>query len=346
MISIIVPIYNTSKYLKTCIVSILNQSFKDFELILINDGSTDESLSICKKYAHKDSRIRIIDKGNEGVDIARFTGLDCSIGEYITFVDSDDWLERDALNVMYKNIVKHNVDYSEIASQRVLDKMKLIKRKGVSPILGLIKQPELFEKYYISFFGYNLLTINIWGKLYKKETLMKACLIPSGLNIGEDLYFNLKLFPHLKSIYISNYIGYNYRYGGMTTKYNSSLFPNLKFLYQKKKEMIKKYSYDKANDFIRFEIVNVFKSDVHQQILYKYKSKKEIISYIKEELQNPLWKDIQDISNQYYLKKPFQKAIFQKDANYIYDFCKKEVDKKRVTYFTKRIISKLLSKYL
>lgn len=96
-ISIIVPVYNVEKYLRKCIDSILNQTFKDFELILIDDGSTDESGKICDEYNLKDNRIKVIHKENGGLSSARNAGLDIAQGEYIGFVDSDDWIESDQI---------------------------------------------------------------------------------------------------------------------------------------------------------------------------------------------------------------------------------------------------------
>lgn len=95
MLTIIVPIYNTENYLSECIDSILNQSYKDIELILINDGSTDNSSSICDEYSSKDKRIKVIHIENRGVSYARNTGLSIAKGEYITFVDSDDFVSND-----------------------------------------------------------------------------------------------------------------------------------------------------------------------------------------------------------------------------------------------------------
>ena len=95
MITVIVPIYNSSSFLDKCISSVLSQSYADFELLLINDGSTDNSGEICDSYAQKDSRVRVIHKINGGVSSARNIGLDEAKGEWITFVDSDDWVHED-----------------------------------------------------------------------------------------------------------------------------------------------------------------------------------------------------------------------------------------------------------
>ena len=95
-ISVIVPVYNAEKYLSDCIDSILNQTLKEIELILINDGSTDNSLQICREKASKDSRVKIINKKNEGQGYARNIGIDRAKGEFITFVDSDDYIDKEA----------------------------------------------------------------------------------------------------------------------------------------------------------------------------------------------------------------------------------------------------------
>ncbi|KHS57836.1 glycosyl transferase family 2 [Terrisporobacter othiniensis] len=101
-VSIIVPIFNSEKYLRTSIESILNQSYKNFELILINDGSSDGSLDICKEYIDKDERIVLINKNNEGVSSARNEGIDKSTGKYIVFCDSDDYIEKNYFKYLYK----------------------------------------------------------------------------------------------------------------------------------------------------------------------------------------------------------------------------------------------------
>ena len=100
-VSIVIPVYNVQKYLHECLDSLINQTLKDIEIICINDGSTDNSLNILKEYALKDSRIKVIDKENEGQGIARNLGIELAQGEFIGFVDPDDWLEPEMLEMMY-----------------------------------------------------------------------------------------------------------------------------------------------------------------------------------------------------------------------------------------------------
>lgn len=109
LISVIVPVYNVEKELNTCIDSILRQSYKHIEVILVDDGSTDASAGICDDYAHGDSRVKVIHQDNNGVGMARNAGLDLVIGDYIAFVDSDDWVEPDFLESLYKTAIENNV---------------------------------------------------------------------------------------------------------------------------------------------------------------------------------------------------------------------------------------------
>lgn len=343
MISVIVPIYNTSKYLKQCIDSILSQSYRDIELILVNDASKDESLAICLQYQSKDSRIVLVDKkNNEGVDKARFTGISVAKGEYLTFVDSDDWLEPGILKIMLETMFRENVDYVEVGFNRVFDKYKKIVRSTISPVIGLISQPQLFDKYYLSFFGKNILAVNMCGKLYKKSVIDQAHLQPSSLCMGEDLYFNLCLFPHLNSIYILDKIGYNYRFGGMTSKYNVKLYPNLKELYLIKENLIDKYQYTKARDFLRMEIKNVLKSDICQMIVYKIGTNTQIKDIIKDRINDPMWKNALVVNNGIYFNDSFVVALKEKDVDRLYNLCKEEVDKGRYKRFIKKVLNSVL----
>lgn len=346
MISIIIPIYNTAKYLPQCLDSILTQSHQNIEVILVNDASPDNSLSICQSYTKKDSRIIIIDKKvNEGVDKARFTGLEEAKGKYILFIDSDDWLENpDILSIMYQKAEETNVDYVEMGMQRVMDRHKWIKSKSISPVTGLIKLPELFDKYYLSFFGVNILSVNIWGKLYRKSVLDKANLQPSGICMGEDLVYNLKLFPHLKSIYILDTIGYNYRFGGMTSRYNKHLYPDLKYLFTLKEQLIEQFQYNKASDFIRIEMKNVLHSDICQRIIFKIGTEEEIKAYLAKELEDPIWERVLQVKEHpSFLQDPFVKAIAQKNFQLLYSSCLTVVKQQKFKRNLKKIASFLFT---
>ena len=118
-ISIIVPVYNVEKYLEKCIDSILNQTFKEFELILVNDGSKDSSGTICDKYTEKDSRIKVVHKKNGGLSSARNAGLSIAKGKYIGFIDSDDYINKDMYSLLYENIISTNSDIAICGFKKV-----------------------------------------------------------------------------------------------------------------------------------------------------------------------------------------------------------------------------------
>lgn len=124
MISVIVPVYNVEEYLPTCIESILNQTYKDLEILLIDDGSTDNSGRICDEYAKRDNRCIVIHQPNKGVYNARNTGLEHVKGEYISFIDSDDYIHPQMLEILYETLQKEDYDFSMVAYKKVWDYSK------------------------------------------------------------------------------------------------------------------------------------------------------------------------------------------------------------------------------
>ena len=109
-ISVIIPVYNVEKYLKECLDSVINQTLKDIEIICVNDGSTDNSLNILENYAKKDNRIIVISQKNKGLSGARNTGLKYCSGEYVSFIDSDDYVSKDLFELTYNNAISNNSD--------------------------------------------------------------------------------------------------------------------------------------------------------------------------------------------------------------------------------------------
>lgn len=161
--------------------------------------------------------------------------------------------------------------------------------------------------------------------------------------MGEDLIFNMRLFPHINSYYISDYVGYNYRYGGMTSKYNSRLLPDLKKQYIFKKECIEKYDYHKAFEFAAIEIKNILRSDIYQQIVY-IKDKATILNNIKQELLDPIWEDMKSLVevNPKHANDLFIKAIIDHNIETLYNLVSQSVHKDRYKIAIKRILSKLI----
>ena len=198
LISIIVPIYNVEKYLQQCLDSILNQTYQNFECLLINDGSPDHSADICREYAVKDSRFKYFEKENGGLSDARNYGIIQSKGSYLTFVDSDDWLDSHYIETLYELMIKHNADIS-VACYGAFDE-----EKGVFLFFAY---GDEYEKIYSGrevveqlpkFEGGDLTFQTSWGILSKRE-LFDQITFPVG-RINEDIGTNYKLFMQARTI--------------------------------------------------------------------------------------------------------------------------------------------------
>ena len=188
IISIIIPVYNVAAYLPTCIESVQNQSFKEIEILLVNDGSTDDSPQICDQYALGDSRIRVIHQKNRGVSCARNAGIDVAQGHYITFVDSDDWVAPDYLRLLYEalqNTPEASISFCEYYN--VKDGVETINAPfnesriyKANEAIGELYQDQKIKNY-------------IWGKLYRK-VLFENIRFPEDRSICEDMAILYLLF--------------------------------------------------------------------------------------------------------------------------------------------------------
>ena len=190
LISIIVPVYNTEKYLEKCICSIISQTYKNIEIIIVNDGSTDNSKRICEKYEKKDNRIKLINKENGGQGSAKNIGIDYATGNYIGFVDSDDYIDEDMYETLYNLCVKNDADISMVAFNKVIDGkvMKTMDFGGETIVFDKFNaMKELLLDREIK--SYN------WNKLYKKE-LFEGIEFSEKLKY-EDIDINVKLFEKI-----------------------------------------------------------------------------------------------------------------------------------------------------
>lgn len=260
MVSIIIPIYNQERYLRKCVNSCLNQTYRDIEIILVNDASTDRSLEICEAYLKQDSRIRLIDKKtNEGVEKARFSGLEIARGEYITFLDSDDWfLDSDIILKAHTTAIKHNSDVVEMGMVRCFENGGWIKRKMHRSYSGCLIQPELYNEYFLSYFGKNILNVNMCGKIYRSSIIKEANILPFGLTMGEDEAFNLCLFPYIAIYTVLSDFGYAYRWGGITSQYNSHFYPDLLNFYKFRRKFLIEHPHPSALDYLKIELKMFF----------------------------------------------------------------------------------------
>lgn len=211
LVSIIVPIYNTEKYLKKCVDSILGQTYNKLEVILVNDGSSDDSLKICRKYESSDSRIIIIDKKNGGLSSARNAGLDVCKGDYITFVDSDDYLEKEAIELLVEAGNQYLADIVSMKLKPVDENynslIKYTNNYDLNQIAGRHYLKEVFERKKSCSVCDKLFSAKIWenrrfelGILNEDFLMLSKILIDVDCNIVEIGYYGYNYYTRQLSI--------------------------------------------------------------------------------------------------------------------------------------------------
>jgi len=194
MISVLVPVFNVEKYLRRCIESILSQTYKDIELILVDDGSQDCSGIICDEYAKKDSRIKVIHQENGGLSIARNSGLDIAQGEYIGFVDSDDYIHKDMYQTLYDTLTKNDVDLAICNYINDDDNNTRLWKDYHPQLVDDIITPYEALKRSINDLNY----VVVWNKLFKRE-IFDDIRFPPG-KIYQDNYVIPKAIYKCKKI--------------------------------------------------------------------------------------------------------------------------------------------------
>ena len=215
MISVVVPIYNMEPYLEQCIQSIIEQTYKNIEIILVNDGSTDGSAKICKKYSEKDTRVIYIEQKNQGVSVARNTGLYRASGTWICFVDGDDWVTPDMASILLNKAGNFDVIVGDFyaVEGRKLTKSSFyddsIEPKNRNNSLYLIGNALGSVKYGAGQYS----NIGVpWGKLYRRGFLLENSLeFPKGIRRMQDTVFNINVFSKTSNIIFCNTPVYYYR---------------------------------------------------------------------------------------------------------------------------------------
>lgn len=251
LISIIVPIYNVEKYLEKCIKSILNQTYRNLQVILVDDGSMDSSLDICRKYKAIDSRITVIHQENEGLVRARKTGIQAARGDFIGYVDSDDWIEPDMYELLYEKMIQYDVDLVETAHfcdvEDISKKVEVKIKSGFylqREILPMMLCDENFDE--CRFAPY------VWSKLFKRKTLFDTQMqVDDRINLGEDAAVTYPYILKSKRIYISDYAGYHYiqRKGSICSE---------------------KIAFDRlSNDVLVRYLKNIFENNLNANVLLK-----------------------------------------------------------------------------
>lgn len=204
VISIIVPVYNVEEYLDECLESIKRQTYKNIEVILVNDGSTDDSKEISEKYCKRDNRFRLINQMNQGISVARNRGMQESTGEFITFVDSDDVIKEDMLEQLIKQMTSENIDIAECWYTNNEQELKTETKDNV----GIVFRGDANEAL-ISLCRDNVVRLNPVAKLFRREVIINFPFL-EGL-IYEDVYSGIGILKRIRNMVKINYTGYYYR---------------------------------------------------------------------------------------------------------------------------------------
>lgn len=252
LISVIIPVYNVERYLAQCLDSVINQTYSNLEIICVNDGSEDSSLTILQQYASNDARVRILDKKNAGVSGARNDGLACAQGSHIMFVDADDWIEPETCEKAIHGMVAYDADI--VMWSYVSETENRSSQKVIFPQTTVFEEEEVKTKLHRRFIGaigeelaHPELVDSlcpVWGKLYKRSLIEKSgakFIDLAEIGSYEDGFFNLEVFGEAhKAVYLAEYL-YHYRRDAstsVTSGYNPRLFSQWLRLYDRMESYI------------------------------------------------------------------------------------------------------------
>lgn len=238
LISIIIPVYNVEKYIHRCVDSIVNQSYKNLEIILVDDGSPDRSGSICDNYGRQDNRIKVIHKKNEGLGFARNAGLDCASGKYVTFIDGDDYIGNNHIETMY-NKIKETATDTCMAGHTKVYKDKQIEHINVCAgkvYKDNVKNHILPRMCGADVHGNDYIEMSVCMVLLSNEIIQNNHLrfVSEREYVSEDLVFDFEYYPLSKGVCILDITDYYYcdNEGSLTTKYREDRFASQVKLYK------------------------------------------------------------------------------------------------------------------
>ena len=318
LISIIVAVYNIENYIDRCVTSLINQTYKDIEIILVNDGATDNSGKKCDFYKEKDARIVVIHKENGGLSSARNAGMDIAKGEYLLFVDGDDWLDVTYIEKCISKIKKNKVDllftpykreYEDVSIKNNLFNEKEIffnqdeiQKKIVRRIIGPYKE-EMRNASRIDDFS------TAWGKFYKTEYCRQIRFVDTKIIGTEDAWFNINVIHNMKNAmyYGEVYMHYNKEnQSSLVRTYNQKLFIGWKKLYQYIGDFITRNNLEEQYEIALNNriIINLFalcRNAINSNLTLKNKSK-----IIHEILDDEIYKKGFEMFDFSYLEKKWK----------------------------------------
>ena len=245
LISIVIPIYNASKYLEKCINSVINQTYKNLEIILVNDGSIDNSLDICNDFKDKDNRIKVISKKNEGVSKTRNIGIDKCKGKYLMFLDSDDYIDEIYVEKMYTYLTKNNLSMVTSSMTLVDVNYNVLKVSSYKDKSDILQVKDIYKDIVnTSYF------CPIWKNIIKVSLIKdNSIYFDDSLKFGEDLLFSFKIIQSCEKIGYLSFPGYFY------VQNNASITHNNSFDIVKKYVEDNKHVYSILNEYINDDVL-------------------------------------------------------------------------------------------
>ena len=322
LVSIIVPIYNSEKTIERCIKSIINQTYSNIEIILIDDGSTDKTEFICKKYEEEDERITFVKRDNSGVSNARNYGIKISKGKYIQFVDSDDYIDKYFVEKMVKSIEKNNADLV-ICGINIVKREKMYSNAIASKNINDLR----IEKKIFNNLVDTGLIFYIWNKLYLKEYIQN--LFDNNMSLGEDVIFNLNYLKNVEKVniiddilyyYTMNEKGINIKNFSLNNKYIDNLLENSLYIYNNLINFTKNYFKSNTDDtlYINYMLTSI-NENIPKIVLCNKINKYNKIAQIKEYALNS---QIREVLKSKRKKNLLFKLLYNKNYNTIYYFIK------------------------
>lgn len=316
MISVIVPVYNVEKYLNQCIGSIVSQTFTNLEIILVDDGSTDSSGSICEKWMQKDSRIKVLHKKNEGLGYARNSGLEVAHGEYATFIDSDDTISKNMIRNLMDGIRKNNSELCIGGYNRINEEGKLLYKKAYFD--KFYEYDDVKNSLLPKLIGalpdkHDSIKMSVWNVLFSMQVIKKNKLrfVSEKDYMSEDIIWDINYLTRINRAQLISFSDYNYRVrnGSLTTQmsYDKERLRKVKELYLYELGLIKQL---KISGDAELRLQKVFFINIRSCFIQEIKFNKLPLLYkkIRYLVKDPL---VSKISSKYPVKKlQFKQRIF------------------------------------
>jgi len=285
LVTIVVPMYNAESYIEICLRSLIEQTYKNIEIIVVDDGSTDNSRNICKDFANLDLRIKILHQNNHGVSYARNVGIAHSLGEFITFADADDWLESDAIETMVRLLVINNTDCVRMSHYVNNNKVAYSYR----PRIYLKEEMHSLIKLFIS----DKIPCYTVLLMIKKNLIIDKIKFNENISFLEDKLFYITLLQSIDTIYLSDIAKYHYCINSdSATKSSHNYTKNIRFATDAHKLISQKIELNNHNLLTALNISQAHIITGYMYLIYKFNGINQIDEEIKSLSENPEFKII------------------------------------------------------